>query len=394
MTTATGNLRISPAERSLLEKLAGLSSASGSHSPSLVTMQQYLPETKVEVDACFLSNPLATDLFWSYFNADSQNDPQFITQMLEAYPSQNRAIAEGLSSAIGVEPGEIFVANGATEAIQAVIHNYATHLHVNLPTFSPYYEFAKPHHRVTTYQLDSADNFALDPERYVQSVLNSGADTAVLISPNNPDGYLIPNDDLNWILSRLRGLGTVIVDESFYHFAGRESSRVMPTLVGLTRQYENVTVVKSMSKDFGVAGIRAGYALMNPKRVSELLDRGYLWNINGIAEYFFSLFKKPSFLNEYSGVLDKYRESIDQFTDATSNASFVRAYETSANFQLMQLPQGISADIATTLMLIRHGVYVRSCYDKVGLDGEFLRVAIRTEPENKRTLEALADVLT
>ena len=64
-------------------------------------------------------------------------------------------------------------------------------------------------------------HFALDPGQYVQSVLRSGADTAVLISPNNPDGYLIPDDDLGWILSRLSGLRTIIVDESFIHFADR-----------------------------------------------------------------------------------------------------------------------------------------------------------------------------
>ena len=138
----------------------------------------------------------------------------------------------------------------------------------------------------------------MDPERYVRSVLTSGADTAVLISPNNPDGYLIPDDHLEWILSRLRSLRTVIVDESFVHFAGRWQSDSLPTLLGITRQFENVSIVKSMSKDFGVAGIRAGYAILNPDRVTELLNRGYLWNINGIAEYFFSLFARPNFLVE------------------------------------------------------------------------------------------------
>ena len=77
-----------------------------------------------------------------------------------------------------------------------------------------------------------------------------------------------------------------------------------------------------------------------------------------------------------------------------AGASFVRPYPTSANFQLMQLPNGISADVVTTLLLIRHGVYVRACGDKIGLDGEFIRVAIRTEPENKIVFAALKDVLS
>ena len=362
-------------------------------------MQQALPEIRIDVDACFLSNPLATELFWSYFNTDVLNDQQLFKRMLEAYPSQNRVIAEQLSSTIGVEPGQVFIANGATEAIQAVIHNFSSHIHVNIPTFSPYYEFAGPEHRVTKFRLDSGNGFALDPQRYVQSVLRSGADTAVLISPNNPDGYLIPDDDLSWILSGLSGLRTVIVDESFIHFAdravsgpdGRENG--LPTLVGLTEQFENVTVIKSMSKDFGIAGIRAGYAIMKKSRVNRLLDHGYLWNTSGIAEYFFSLFTRPEFLGEYRKVLDTYRGYIDQFTSMTFGANFIHSYPTSANFQLMRMPDGVSADLVTSLMLIRHGVYVRACGDKIGLNGEFIRVAIRTEPENELVFAALQDVL-
>ncbi len=399
MLNELGVRRISTRERALMENLERLSSNSGSHSPSLATMQRALPELRVNIDACFLSNPLATELFWTYFNRDVLNDQQLFKRMLEAYPSQNRVIAEQLSSTIGVEPERVFIANGAIEAIQAIIHNFSSHIHVNIPTFSPYYEFAGPGHRVTKFQLDAKNNFALDPEKYVQSVLNSGADTAVLITPNNPDGYLIPDDDLKWILSRLSGLRTVIVDESFVHFADRGASGSngseggLPTLVGLTEQFDNVTIIKSMSKDFGIAGIRAGYAIMKKSRVNRLLDHGYLWNSSGIAEYFFSLFTRPSFLSEYRKVLDTYRGYIDLFTSMTSGASFIRTFPTNANFQLMQVPEGVSADLVTTLLLVRHGVYVRACGDKIGLDGEFIRVAIRTEPENELIFAALKDVL-
>ena len=111
-------------------------------------MQQEIPEIAVEIDACYLSNPLATDLFWTHFNADVLADPQLFKRMLEAYPSQNPAIAERLSGTIGVDANRIFIANGATEAIQAIIHNFSTHIHINTPTFSPYYEFAGPEKQV------------------------------------------------------------------------------------------------------------------------------------------------------------------------------------------------------------------------------------------------------
>ena len=388
-------IQISPSEREILSKIEQLSAKSGSHSPSLGTIQLVIPEIKVDIDACYLSNPLATDLFWSHFNADLLADPNHFKRMLEAYPSQNRAIAERLSGALGIDSNRLFITNGATEAIQAVLHNYASHIHISIPTFSPYYEFAGPGTEVTKYQLDPASNFAVDPDEYVRSVLQSGADTAVMISPNNPDGYVIPDSDLDFILSKLQGLKTIIVDESFIHFDDRPTlSDQLPTLTGITEKYQNITVVKSMSKDFGIAGIRAGYAIMNPERVMELLVHGYLWNTSGIAEYFFGLFDRPEFLAEYRQELATYKTYIDKFTQKTSAFDFVQCFDASANFQLMQMPAGISAEIVAGLLLARHGIYARSCGDKIGLNGEFLRVAIRTESENTKVLIALEDILS
>jgi len=394
MLTNLSPLKISPKERALLRQLEELSARSGSHSPSLGTMQKAIPEIVIDIDACYLSNPLATDLFWSYFNADVLADPQLFKRMLEAYPSQNRAIAERLSVAIGTPADHLFIGNGATEAIQAVIHDFSSHIHISTPTFSPYYEFAGPDKQVTTLNLDPANNFAVDPVEYVDSVLRSHADTAVLISPNNPDGYLIPDDDLEWILSKLDNLGTIIVDESFIHFADNATPHgELPSLTGITNQFDNVTIVKSMSKDFGIAGIRAGYAIMPAERVTQLLDHGYLWNTSGIAEYFFSLFDRSIFLEEYLRELSSYKLFIDNFTSETAQYDFIQAFKTSANFQLMKLPEHVSSDEVAALLLIRHGIYVRSCGDKIGLNGEFIRVAIRTERENEKVLDALADIL-
>ena len=187
----------------------------------------------------------------------------------------------------------------------------------------------------------------------------------------------------------------MIVDESFIHFADRPTpDNELPTLTGITKKFDNVTVVKSMSKDFGIAGIRAGYAIMQPERVTQLLDHGYLWNTSGLAEYFFGLFGRSKFLGEYRGELARYKGYINKFTSDTSNINYARVFETDANFQLMQMPGGVSAEIVAALLLIRHAVYVRSCGDKIGLNGEFIRVAIGTESEHVRILDALVDILS
>jgi histidinol-phosphate/aromatic aminotransferase/cobyric acid decarboxylase-like protein len=184
------------------------------------------------------------------------------------------------------------------------------------------------------------------------------------------------------------------VDESFIHFADNATpDGELPSLTGITNQFDNVTIVKSMSKDFGIAGIRAGYSIMPAERVTQLLDHGYLWNTSGIAEYFFSLFDRSIFLEEYLRKLSSYKLFIDKFTSETAKYDFIQAFKTSANFQLMKLPEHVSSDEVAALLLIRHGIYVRSCGDKIGLNGEFIRVAIRTERENEKILDALADIL-
>ena len=124
-------------------------------------------------------------------------------------------------------------------------------------------------------------------------------DTVVLINPNNPDGGYIPYATLIRLLEELRHVPNVIVDESFIHFACEGDDYAYRSLAGEIDRFPNLMVVKSMSKDFGVAGIRAGYAVMAPDRVRSLLDNGFLWNSSGLAEYFFDLYSRPDFLIEY-----------------------------------------------------------------------------------------------
>ena len=90
---------------------------------------------------------------------------------------------------------------------------------VNLPTFSPYYEFARPDTQVIYNVLRKEDNFRFDPEAYLELVERERPDTVVLINPNNPDGGYIPHATMRRLLEELRSVPNVIVDESFIHFA-------------------------------------------------------------------------------------------------------------------------------------------------------------------------------
>jgi histidinol-phosphate/aromatic aminotransferase/cobyric acid decarboxylase-like protein len=367
----------------LKEKLIALKKNSGSHSPSITSIKVELPELEIKVDACFLSNPYATELFLSYFKTELLDTGE-INRVLEFYPSQNKEIALLLGRHLDLDPEAIFVGNGATEIIQALLHNYAgQHLLINIPTFSAFYEFALPQTRLTYYKLKKENSFRMDMADYIGFVERVKPDTIVLINPNNPDGGFIPVSEITTIIENLAWVPNIIVDESFIHFAYEDSSMKLPSIVNLVDRYPNLHVIKSMSKDFGIAGIRCGYAILPPSKVRQLLKTGYLWNSSGLAEYFFRLYTRKDFLEQYEEVRKKYITEALFFVAGLAQIRNIKVYPTKANFALIEILNGKSSDDVFNQLLLDYGIYVRNCSDKIGLDGEFIRIAARNKEENE-----------
>ncbi len=378
--------------KELKEHLISLKKESGTHSPSIATISEVIPNLQITVDACFLSNPYATDLFMKYFNQDLIQTNK-LREVLEFYPPQNHDVSRYISKAIGAKHDNIFVGNGAIEIIQAVVHRFVKKkLCVIIPTFSSYYEFARPDTEVVYYKLNKEENFVLNPEKLVKFVKDNQVDSVVIINPNNPNGGYISSEELNVIIEQLTDLENVIIDESFIHFAYENVELSQITSEELINKYKNLIIVKSLSKDFGVAGLRAGYALMNDKKVSALLSNGYLWNVSGLADYFFKLYSHKTFIDEYNIVRKKYIMNTLMFLSELNTLKGIKVYPSKANFALVELESTTSFDFYIDL-LINHGVYVRDCSDKIGLDGEFVRIASRTFEENLKIISAIKDTL-
>jgi histidinol-phosphate/aromatic aminotransferase/cobyric acid decarboxylase-like protein len=189
-------------------------------------------------------------------------------------------------------------------------------------------------------------------------------------------------------------LQLVILDESFVDFAYEDEQRNRRSLAAEVATMPNVVLIKSMSKDFGIAGLRAGYAVMSPERVHALVSNGYLWNISGLTEFFFRLFAEAEFQAQYAAARLRYLEEAGAFFEALKRVEHLRAYSTKANFCLVELDSSLEIEMLAPLLLIRHGVYVRDCRDKVGLeDGQYMRIAGRKGFENDLMLTALNDAI-
>ena len=388
------NIAITDRETDMLQTLREIKAQSGSHAPSLYAIGDRIPDLEIKVDACFLSNPYATDLFIERLTADLLETGD-LRKVLESYPSPNNHVATMLERTINVNREQIFVCNGAVEAIQAALHRFAgTRVAVILPTFSPYYEYLRPDQDCFFYKLSRDNDFALDIDDFADFVRKNRIDTVCLINPNNPNGGYVPAEAMHGLLNKLEDLQLVILDKSFVDFAYEDDSLNRRSLASEVAQIPNVMLVKSMSKDFGVAGLRAGYAVMSPDRVNTLLTNGYLWNISGLAEFFFRLFAESEFQDQYVAARLRYLDEAIPFFAELKKVDCLQTYSTKANFCLVQLDKSVQIEMLVPLLLIRHGIYVRDCRDKIGLeDGQYIRVASRKGFENEMIIQALTDLI-
>ena len=376
----------------MIEKFRHLKQVSGSHSPSLNTIKDSFPELKIDVDACFLSNPYATELFLTYFKKRLLDTGE-INKLIEFYPSQNRIISGYIGEAINFNPKNIFVCNGAIEGIQAVFQNFLKgKISIPIPTFSSYYEYCHDSLSSVFYQLDKESDYKLDLDKYTNFIQENHINNALIINPNNPNGSYNSILEIESFVEKNQNLDFIIIDESFIHFAYENQNLKMNTVQRLVLKYDNLIIIKSMSKDFGIAGVRCGYVIMKEERVKSLLKNGYLWNINSIAEFFFNLYKDKDFLNQYNLVRKKYISETKNFISELAQLKNFKIIPSKANFALLEIVNGKSSEEIMTTLLFDYGIYVRDCSDKVGLKGQYIRVASRSREENKKIIKALNDI--
>ena len=374
-----------------IEKYYELKNNSGSHSPSLNSIMDSMGIDKLQIDACFLSNPYATDLFEEFLKKDL-TDTGKLRGYLEFYPPQVKEIAQWFSKNTVIPQKNFFFGNGAEEIIESVLQNFVKDsICVVIPTFSSYYEFIQDGTKVHYFKLKKENNFKINLDELIDFVLDNNIKNIVLINPNNPNGGFFSELDLTKILERLNGLDNIIIDQSFSHFAFEDDSLNLINYDSLFLKYQNLIIIKSMSKDFGIAGLRVGYSVMHEDKVEKLISKGHLWNVSGLAVYFLKLYHNKDFTSRYEVIRKKYILNTVYFMSELKNLSNFKLYPSRANFVLIEC-LNLTADEVFARLLIKDGIYVRNCSDKIGLEGEFVRVASRSFEDNLKIVNAFKEL--
>lgn len=352
------------------------------HSPSLIDLVGYERARQV-IDFCFIANP--------YYPTPAMIEElvRHLPRLIKHYPSSNPQVsARHLAAVLHVDPAHLIIGNGATELITELCHRLVPNLGAPIPTFGEYIEKIDPD-RLRLYPLQAAANYQLDLDAYLAWLRAESLRAALVINPHNPTGQLFTRAEMEAFLSATSDLDLVIVDESFIDFAGEE----VPSLLPVADRYPHLVIVRSMSKHCGVPGLRLGYCYSaNDQKVATLRHSLPTWNLNTLAEFFLSLL--PATDADYHASRLRVIEDMRRLTADLAQIDGITVYPTGANFVCFRIDASLTARQLQHRLLTEHGLYVRDCSNKVGMDRFHIRVATQGRENDRQLLAALPQALS
>jgi histidinol-phosphate/aromatic aminotransferase/cobyric acid decarboxylase-like protein len=313
-----------------------------------------------------------------------------IRDLVLNYPVAQDTLA-GLVGGLINQPSErIVVGNGVSELIKIVSGHLSRRLIVPVPSFNEYAN-AAPQGRAVEFALEYP-SFHLDVDKFAAEAVRSEADVAIVVTPNNPTSIMVPRSDLEHLAKKLSDRDIMlIVDESFIDFV-QDSDKA--TLEHEIEHYPNIVLFKSMSKVYGIGGLRIGYMLTANLGFAEAIrENVHIWNINGFAEEFLRIV--PRYRREFIKSCKQVQADRDHLYKYLCAVLGMTVYKPDANFVFCRLPDSSpSGPEVTRELFIAHNMYIKHCQAKTLPDSDrYIRIASRTKAENRRLVEALTSIL-
>ena len=331
-------------------------------------------------------------LYNLYFPPDAvfSHFKQHLRELVLNYTVAQDALADLIGTLINQPAERIVVGNGAAELIKIVSGHLAGKVIVPVPSFNEYVN-AAPEGRAVEFALEGS-SFQLDVEKFAAEAIGVKADVAVVVTPNNPTSMLVRRSDLVNLAQQLAQHDCMlIVDESFMDFVQNPEQT---TLEHDIERYPHLAIFKSMSKAYGICGLRIGYMLTANATFADAVRKGvHIWNINGFAEEFLRLL--PGYRQEFVESCQQVRIDRNNLYDKLCAVPGMTVYKPDANFVFCRLPDHVqSGPDVTRRLFIEHNIYIKHCQGKTLPDSDrYIRVASRTETENCVLVDALTDIM-
>ena len=328
------------------------------------------------IDFCYLVNP--------YYPPKKMRDElkASFDVLLTEYPSGMRVNSLLAAKNFGVHKENIVVGNGAAELIKSLMESVKGKVGITRPTFEEYpnrYEKSevvafKPENDEFRYTADDLMNFFGDKD----------ISTLVLINPDNPSGNYIDEAGIKKLIdwTAQRGIRFVL-DESFVDFADDSTTYIdQDTLSG----NKHLFVVKSISKSYGVPGLRLGVLASGDTDTIDMIKKDVsIWNINSFAEFYMQIQEK--YKKDYALALEKFKEERKRFLAELNKIDSIEVIPTQANYFMIKLKGKYNAEELTNILLDKYGILIKDLTTKVG--EKYIRVAIRNTEDNDKFISAL-----
>ncbi len=315
---------------------------------------------------------------------------EVLAQTLETIPvypeSDARTLTEELAVFHDLTPFHFIAGNGSTDLLFSLIP-----LLPNKRAIIPYPTFIEYERVCGIYGWHilhvppaETDRFTWDAGAILSNLVPEA--TLFLCHPNNPTGLCLSGEDLERILDKAERLGTfVILDEAFLPFTERPSS------ISSVRRHATLIVLRSMTKSYGIPGLRLGYAAAAPAIITRWKQYLPPWNVNTLAQAagVYCLRHGEKHLEESNRFV---REEREWLIHEINRFPFLAALPSEANFFLMTLnSESLDAD-DLYLALGQQGILVRHCGSFRGMGKRHVRVGIKRRPDNETLLKAFREI--
>lgn len=334
------------------------------------------------LDFCYLVNP--------YFPPKKMVDEikASFTTLLTQYPSGMRVNALLAAKNFDVHIENIVVGNGAAELIKSLMENLKGKVGFVRPTFEEYPNRYDPQNSVC-FVPDNKD-FSYNENDLIEFFGDKQIETLVVVNPDNPTGNFIGVDGLKKLIAWAKENNVkLVVDESFVDFADGENNSIIDQQ--LLDQNKHLYVVKSISKSYGVPGLRLGILASGDQETIAFIKKDVsIWNINSFAEFYMQIEEK--YKKDYANALKKFKKERSRYIADLEKLPNVRIIPTQANYVMVELLGGNTSKQVTKELLIKHNIIVKDLFSKVG-GKQYLRLAVRNTADNKKLVEALKETL-
>lgn len=306
---------------------------------------------------------------------------------IRSYPdSHSTELKEEIKQWLGIHETNILVGNGSTELIYLIARALKPKMAlIPVPTFN---EYERSLHSVGCklryLPLNERKYFRFDMADMVSHL--SQIDILYICNPNNPTGVLYRKNEILSLLERTEKRGVfVVVDEAFMDFADNE------TVTDEIMRRKNLIIIKSLTKFFGIPGLRLGYLLSNSKLVEQMSCYKEPWTVNVLAQKAgVACFKDNHFRIQTKRLIDRERTYM---LDKLSELKGLKPYGSSTNYLLIKIVKpGLSSGRLYDMMA-RRGFLIRDCCSFRGMGSQFIRIALKKRKQNRLLIENLKRII-